>query len=54
VVDVKTGQDRFFLPVARYQGVAFSPDGKTVAATSDRGIHLRDAVSGAEQKRPAR
>jgi WD40 repeat protein len=54
VVEIDTGKDRFFLPAARYQGLAFSPDGKTLAATSDRGIHLRDAVSGAEQKPPGR
>lgn len=46
VVDLATGKDRFTRPPARFQGVDFSPDGKVLAATSDKGILLLDFQSG--------
>ena len=48
VVDLATGKDRFTRPPGFIHDLACSPDGKTLALSSDRGILLVDAATGGE------
>ncbi len=50
VVDLESLKDRFALPPAYVQDLAFSPDGKRLAASSDQGIRLLDSSTGTEVK----
>lgn len=52
VVDLATLKARVERPKAYYQDVAFSPDGKQLAASTDHGLRLWDSVSGDDVKFP--